>query len=131
MEGLSKPRVARLWQMEFGLCEMECEFSITLDATTRAIRDAELEIAQPKAFPMAIEAQMGGIVDLSALSIAARSALLASLVREVANEKGWLAGWKCLAQASPDSGIHNALLEDGTCRIQTSDYKNYEVFSRL
>ncbi|KAL4950528.1 hypothetical protein BDW69DRAFT_187280 [Aspergillus filifer] len=54
-----------------------------------------------------------------------RNVLLASLVREVADEAGWLAGWICLAQACPDSGIHQQLLED--VRLGVDVYNNIKA----
>lgn len=110
---LSEPKATKYLQM-FGLCELTCEFSLALDATTRAIYHAELEITEPKALERAIESYTGGALDVDSLSKAQRNACLAFLVREVANEHGWLAGWKCLADACPNGGIHYNLIEDGT-----------------
>ncbi|KAJ5902901.1 hypothetical protein N7495_003429 [Penicillium taxi] len=108
---LSQSKAARYLQM-FSLSELTCEFSLALDATTRAIHHAELEICEPKALARAIERYTGGTMDIDSLPKASRNSCLAFLAREVANEHGWLEGWKCLAEACPNSGIHHNLLED-------------------
>ena len=38
---------------------------------------------------------------------------LTRLVRVIANEHGWLEGWKALAMACPDCGMHDQLMQDG------------------
>jgi hypothetical protein len=108
---LSDHKAARYLEM-FSLCELTCDFSLALDATTRAIQKAELEICEPKALSRTIERYTGGTLNIAALPKVQQNLCLAFLVREVANEHGWLEGWKCLAEACPGSGIHHNLMED-------------------
>ncbi|KAJ0425152.1 hypothetical protein BJY00DRAFT_308479 [Aspergillus carlsbadensis] len=113
---LSRDRAARLLKpasRNSHIPDLECDFSTELDAATRAIRDAtEQEIAEPKALAKTFALYTGGVLPIDTLAVSHRNAVLASLVREAANEAGWLAGWICLAQACPQSGIHPQLLDD-------------------
>lgn len=112
---LSPARTERLLRMDFGIHPLTCDFSIALDATTRAIQHADLDISPTNALSDVVKKHVGRDLDVQGMTVAQKNACLASLVRDVANECGWLAGWTCLAQACPDSGMHNTLLEDGKC----------------
>ncbi|KAL2794804.1 hypothetical protein BJX66DRAFT_337594 [Aspergillus keveii] len=113
---LSRDRASRLQNLQTSTRrtpDLQSDFCMGLDATTRAIQQvSDQEIAEPTVLAKTFKLYTGGVLPLDTLVILQRNTLLASLVREAANEAGWLAGWICLAQACPDSGIHPQLLDD-------------------
>jgi hypothetical protein len=92
--------------------------TVALAAATRAIAEAETEITTAHALAAALTTYLYTYsrekVDVSTFTIQQKNTMLASLIREVANAHGWLAGWQCLASVCPDCNMHPVLLEDGT-----------------
>ena len=98
------------------LSRLQCEFADGIDAATRAIYVAELEICDPKLLSHLVEKHYGIKIDVYNFSVADRNVALANVVRDAATKSGWLAGYEFLAEACPDCGMHSTLVEDGTCR---------------
>jgi len=94
------------------LPDLTCSFSDGLEAATKAIFHAKLEIPQVHYFCQVIREYADCRLYLAVMLTTERNAALACLVRAVANEHGWLAGWQCLAKACPDSGMHETLMDD-------------------
>jgi len=109
---LNFPTTSRYLQMGFQLPDITCQFAVGLEAATQAIYDAKLEIAEPSTLFKVVEQYTGRNIDFGAFDIAQKNAALASTIREVANERGWLAGWRCLTEACPNCGIHKDLMDD-------------------
>ncbi|KAF4626052.1 hypothetical protein G7Y89_g12107 [Cudoniella acicularis] len=77
----------------------------------------------PSSLDKAIEKYSDFLVDCNQWTTVERNKCLATLVREVCNTQGWLAGWICLSEAAPRCGLHTSLMEDlATC---------VDVYSRI
>jgi hypothetical protein len=109
---LCEANAAQSLRTPFNLPDIRSEFSVGLNAAIQAIRQAKNEISQPENLSAAINKYTGSNHNLDNLKVSDKNYALAFLVGEVASERGWLAGWKCLADACPDAGIHEELLED-------------------
>lgn len=96
--------------------QMNTEHSLGLDIATTSIFDGQVDISEPKTLAKVVEMYTGADIDYDKLSEKERSASLACLVRDVATEQDWLAGWVCLSRAAPHCGLWARLIEDvSTC----------------
>ncbi|KAF4629811.1 hypothetical protein G7Y89_g8336 [Cudoniella acicularis] len=105
--------IARFLDKDFDFRQIEAQkpedkFPVAIDAATRAIKAAKLEISQVHDLARIIDHYTRRKMHFSGWSIAEKNAALASLIREVANEYG-----KCLALADPNSGMYDMLMEGG------------------
>jgi len=107
-KALSSVAASRLLKEQSTLCGLHADFTMGLEAATRAIWNAANEICNPATLSQVIKEYTG-----RKINVANVNHTLASLIREVANEHGWLAGWKCFASTCPDSGMHKELIDDG------------------
>jgi len=109
-KALGSVAASRLLKEQSILCGLHADFTMGLEAATRAIWNATNEICNPATLSQVIEEYTG-----TEIEVVNANHKLASLIREVANEHGWLAGWKCFASTCPDSGMHKELIDDGMC----------------
>ncbi|BCS26975.1 uncharacterized protein APUU_60023S [Aspergillus puulaauensis] len=86
--------------------------SAGLDIATTAIFEGQVDITDPTTLAKVTQEYTGATVDYSRVSEKERSAALAGLVRHVAVEQDWLAGWACLSKAAPNCGLWARLIED-------------------
>lgn len=108
---------------DYQLQTLTSEHCTGLEITTRAIFYSISEFTDQETLERAIGEHTGSSTSLNGISTSERNARLACLVRDIANSKGWLAGWHCLAKAAPGCGLHEALMRDVTACT--------EVYSRL
>lgn len=111
---LTPPRMRPAFVRRRTMNQLDCEFATGLDAATRAIYYAEREVCDSKLLAELVQENSSDKHDIETMSISGRNATLASTTRAVASKSGWFAGWKCLAQACPDCGMHDVLMDDGT-----------------
>ncbi|OJJ05877.1 hypothetical protein ASPVEDRAFT_32222 [Aspergillus versicolor CBS 583.65] len=86
--------------------------STGLGIATTAIFEGQVDITDPTTLAKVVQEYTGAIIDYENASQKERSAALADLVRHVAAEKDWLAGWTCLSKAAPSCGLWSRLIED-------------------
>lgn len=120
---------ARYSAKVFRLKELEAEHSKGLDAITQAIYKATAESSDPDNLAKAVKARTGVSLNCDRLTGAQRNACLATLVRDVCEEHGWLEGYSCLLEAAPACGLQKKLL----CGIATCAkvYDRIKVAERL
>lgn len=109
---LSASASARLKASDVSWRQMDAEHSLGLNIATTAIFEGQVDISEPKTLARVVQEYTGVVIDCSQLPEKDRSALLACLVRDVANEQDWLAGWVCLSRAAPRCGLWARLIED-------------------
>lgn len=86
--------------------------SAGLDIATTAIYEGQVDISNPETLSQVVHEYTGATVNYAEWSERERSAALAGLVRDVATERDWLAGWTCLSKAAPNCGLWARLTED-------------------
>ncbi|KAH6672153.1 hypothetical protein B0J14DRAFT_639253 [Halenospora varia] len=94
------------------LLKLEAEHSRGLDVATKAILEADFGFGDYKALQNATKKYTGTTMAFTVLSNKQKNAHLVALVRRVCEERGWVAGWKCLAEAAPNCGLHKEFMKD-------------------
>jgi hypothetical protein len=90
----------------------EAKHSLGLDIVTKAIYYSETRFADPKLLAKFVKERKGIIIDFEAITARQSNVYLASIARDICHESGWIAGWICLSEAAPSSGLHKQLMKD-------------------
>lgn len=109
--------------------DLGASFARGLDTVTGVIYETEdVDIGKVELLGPALSKYTGTAVDLSALSIAQRNRLLATMVRQRCVEDGFLSGWACLVEAAPNMGLDPNLVKD--VRIAGNVYETLKTSPR-
>lgn len=104
---------------------MDTPHSAGLDIATTAIFEGQVDISEPVTLAKVVKEYTGHTIDYGELPEKERSAALAGLVREVATEQDWLAGWTCLSKAALDCGLWARLIENVSTSVDV--YRRVEL----
>ncbi|MAD83942.1 MAG: hypothetical protein CL912_13350 [Deltaproteobacteria bacterium] len=88
-------------------------FALGLEAALKGIDLMDPAVCPHVQVTKVFQEYTGTTIDFSSHWNVQLNLALTRLVRVIANEHGWLEGWKALAMACPDCGMHDQLMQDG------------------
>ncbi|KAH7416731.1 hypothetical protein BKA64DRAFT_739338 [Cadophora sp. MPI-SDFR-AT-0126] len=87
-------------------------FALGLEAALKAVDFGEPAVCSDRQVTKVFKEYTGETIDFSIHFDLELNLAFTRLVRVIANESGWLEGWKALAMACPDCGMHDQLMQN-------------------
>ena len=105
-------------------------FALGLEAALKAVEFMYPAVCPHVQVTKVFKQYTGTTIDFSTHWDIQLNFALTRLVRVIANEHGWLEGWKARALACPDCGMHDQLMQDGKSESQIYDGMYLNLGSR-